>query len=112
MGSRTNFIVKQEQGYVTLYSHWGGDSKMKDLAYALDKAKPRWSDVGYATRILFNALQSEHESETGYGIYAGERGGEESYEYTVIDFTDQSVRVDGTTVPFNLFIEYQLGVRV
>jgi hypothetical protein len=113
MGSRTNFVVKQgETNFVTLYSHWGGDEKLTDLAHALRKAEPRWSDMGYATRILFNALQSDHNSETGYGIYADEHGGEESYQHTVIDFTNQTVSVDGTSHPFQTFIDFYIGATV
>jgi hypothetical protein len=113
MGSRTNFVVKQGEGrYVTLYSHWGGDEKLIDLAHALRKAEPRWSDYGYATRILFNALQSSHDSETGYGIYADENGGEESYQHTVIDFTDNTVIVDGVKNSFQTFIDFYIGAIV
>jgi hypothetical protein len=105
MGARTNFIVKQgDSRFVTLYSHWGGESKLQDLAYALKKAEPRWSDYGYATRILFNALQSNHDSETGYGIYADEFGGEEEYESTIIDFTNQTVIVNEEVFSFLDFI--------
>jgi hypothetical protein len=112
MGSRTNFIVKQGEGvYVTLYSHWGGDSKMKDLAYALKKAEPRWGDVGYATRILFNALQSDHDSQTGYGIYGDSTGGEESYDHTVIDFDAEIVYVNNHPIKFNTFIEAYSEVK-
>lgn len=113
MGSRTNFVVKQgEDRYVTLYSHWGGDEKMLDLAHALRKAQPRWTDYGYATRILFNALQSDYDSETGYGIYADENGGEESYQHTVIDFTDYTVIVDGAKHSFETFIEKYSGATL
>jgi hypothetical protein len=105
MGARTNFIVKQgENRFVTLYSHWGGESKLQHLAYALKKAEPRWSDYGYATRILFNALQSDHDGEAGYGIYADEFGGEEEYESTIIDFTNQTVIVDEQVFSFTDFI--------
>jgi hypothetical protein len=106
MGSRTNFIVKQgENRFVTLYSHWGGGSKVTDLARALDKARPRWHDYGYATRILFNELQDNHDSETGYGIYADEFGGEENYESTIIDFTNQTVILEGEELSFSTFID-------
>jgi hypothetical protein len=106
MGSRTNFIVKQgENRFVTLYSHWGGDTKITDLARALAKAEPRWSDYGYATRILFNELQTDHNSENGYGIYADEFGGEESYESTIIDFTKQVVVLNEDEISFSTFIE-------
>ena len=105
MGARTNFIVKQgENRFVTLYSHWGGESKLQDLAHALKKAEPRWSDYGYATRILFNALQSNHDSETGWGIYADELGGEEEYQSTIIDFTNKTVIVDEKVFSFTDFI--------
>ena len=105
MGARTNFIVKQtENRFITLYSHWGGESKLQDLAYALKKAEPRWSDYGYATRILFNALQSDHDSETGYGIYADEFGAGEEYQSTIIDFTNQTVMVDEQVFSFTDFI--------
>ena len=112
MGSRTNFVVKQgETNFVTLYSHWGGEEKLLDLAFALKKAEPRWSDYGYATRILFNALQSDHDSETGYGIYADENGGEESYQSTVVDFTDNTVILDGVKIPFQTFINIYSEAR-
>jgi hypothetical protein len=105
MGARTNFIVKQgDSRFVTLYSHWGGESKLQDLAYALKKAKPRWFDYEYATRILFNALQSDHDSENGYGIYADEFGGEEEYQSTIIDFTNQTVIINEEVFSFLDFI--------
>lgn len=106
MGARTNFIVKQgPSNFVTLYSHWGGDSKLKNLANALKKAEPRWSDYGYATRILFNALQLSHDGETGYGIYADEFGGEEEYQSTIIDMTNQTVILDGHSISYKDFIK-------
>ena len=106
-GARTNFIFKQsgDSKFVTLYSHWGGDTKLQDLAHALKLAEPRWLDEGYATRIMFNALQSNHDSETGYGIYAGGWGGGESYQSTIIDFTNQTVILDEVPIPFTQFVE-------
>ena len=46
MGARVNFVFKQDESgkNLTLYSHWGADSWEVDLAYALDKARPRWDD--------------------------------------------------------------------
>ena len=106
MGSRTNFIFKQgDSKFVTLYSHWGGDTKLQDLAHALKLAEPRWNDDGYATRIMFNALQSNHDSETGYGIYADELGGEEEYQSTIIDLVNQTISLDEVPIPFTHFVE-------
>lgn len=113
MGSRTNFHFKQGENYFTLYSHWGGDSKVSDLAYAISKAKPRWGDDSYAARIIVSQLiGSDWESETGFGLFAGEHGGEESYEYTLVDFNDNTVTVDSLTKPFQEFCDYHLGATV
>lgn len=110
MGARTNFHFKQGDNFITLYSHWGGDSKMKDLAYAIAKANARWDDAGYATRIMVSQLiGNSWDSETGYGLYAGSVGGEESYEHTIIDIDNQIVIVDGEPKPYKQFISYHLS---
>jgi hypothetical protein len=85
MGARTNFHFKQGDNYLTLYSHWGGDSKMQDLAYAISMAEPRWDDIG---------------------LHADAIGGEESYEHTIIDLDNKVVIVDGQPKPFKDFISY------
>jgi hypothetical protein len=109
MGARTNFHFKQGDNYVTLYSHWGGDEKMFSLASAIKKAEPRWTDTGYATRIIIsNLIGSSWDSETGFGIYADNVGGEESYQHTVIDMDNQLVIVDGHSHSFSSFCEYTL----
>jgi hypothetical protein len=111
MGARTNFHFKQGDNYVTLYSHWGGDTQLLDLAVALKKATPRWGDIGYATRIVISTLiGNDWNSETGFGLYAGEIGGEESYHHVVIDMDNQIVIVDGHSHSFDSFIEYQMEV--
>lgn len=107
MGARTNFHFKQGDNYLTLYSHWGGDSKMQDLAYAISMAEPRWDDIGYATRIMISVLIGDSwTSETGYGLHADAIGGEESYEHTIIDLNNKVVIVDGEPKPFKDFISY------
>ena len=110
MGARTNFHFKQGDNFITLYSHWGGDSKMQDLADAIAKASPRWDDISYATRIMISQLVGESwNSETGYGLFADAIGGEESYEHTVIDLDNKLVIVDGQPKTFKEFISYQLS---
>jgi len=107
MGARTNFHFKQGDNFITLYSHWGGDSKMQDLAYAIDKARPRWDDTSYATRIMISQLIGESWSnETGYGLFANSIGGEESYEHTVIDVDNKLVIIDGQSKSYEEFISY------
>jgi len=109
MGARTNFIFKQGDNYLTLYSHWGGETKMIDLALALQKAKPRWQDSSYGTRIIVSQLiGNAWDSETGFGLIAGNEGGEEEYSSTVIDMDKQLVIVDEHPHSFDSFIEYQM----
>ena len=44
---------------------------LENLAAAVEKARPRWSDEGYATRIAISRLVADDwTSETGWGIYA------------------------------------------
>jgi len=57
---------------VWLYSHWGGYSRVEDLAKALEAARPRWSDPAYATRIAMSSIIGESwNQELGFGISAG-----------------------------------------
>lgn len=72
MGDRANFAFKQSNGNtIVLYGHWAGHGMLENLAAAVEKARPRWSDEGYATRIAISRLVgTEWTSETGWGIYA------------------------------------------
>ena len=108
LGSRTNFNFKSNGHDVVLYSHWGGSSKLTDLAYAIDKARPRGYDNHDAIRIAVSQLIGDQwDSETGYGLSV-DIGGEESYDTTTIDFENQVVIHNGSPVPFETFISYHL----
>jgi hypothetical protein len=104
MGARTNFTFKTDTGLITLYSHWGGDSKKHDLANALEKANGRlqMGDMGYALRIIIsNLIGTEWDQETGFGLYIGDEGGEEQYEPVTVDLTNKTV-IDETGI-HNIF---------
>ena len=112
MGARTNFTFTTDTGDLTLYSHWGGDSKMQDLAFALDKAMPRikMGDIPYALRIAVSYLIGpDWESETGYGLFVGIEGGEEQYEPVTVDFTNNTVTHNETSHAIEDFIKYNQG---
>ena len=73
MGARINFVFKdaEDQAHVVLYSHWGETEWQRDLAMAINHAKPRWSDVAYFARMVISYLmQDDVLGETGFGIYA------------------------------------------
>jgi hypothetical protein len=115
MGARTNFTIvttEDPNQNINLYSHWGGDSGIMDLAMALNKAMPRirMGDTAYAARIIINALQEDHDSETGYGLYVGEVNHEEQYEYKEVDLINNTVTVGDLTKPIDKFISYHLDM--
>lgn len=115
MGARTNFHFKTNTGDLTLYSHWGGESKMQDLAFALNKAMPRLSmgDTSYGLRIaVSNLIGPDWDSQTGYGLFVGEEGGEEEYAPVTVDLTNNTVIHNGSSHTIESFINYYLGANV
>jgi len=70
MGDRANFAFKQtDTNTIVLYGHWAGYNMLANLAMAVDKARGRWADESYATRICISQLVgSEWNTETGWGM--------------------------------------------
>lgn len=70
MGDRANFGFKQSNGEtIVLYGHWAGYEMLKQLANAIEAARPRWNDESYATRIAVSQLVGDSwNSETGWGL--------------------------------------------
>lgn len=111
MGARVNFVLKAystEQAHVTLYSHWGETTWREDLAMALDKAEPRWTDGSYAVRIVVSQLIGDQwDKQTGYGLFTSVDGEDLGDTTVVVDFTNQTVSDMGNEHSFTSFIEYQ-----
>ena len=72
MGDRANFGFRQSNdNVIILYGHWAGYEMLDRLASAVEKARPRWTDEAYATRICISRLiGDEWPQETGWGISA------------------------------------------
>jgi hypothetical protein len=83
-----------------------------DLAHALNAAMPRirMGDTAYATRIIINALQEDHDSEIGYGLYVGDVNHEEQYEYKEVNLINNTVTVGNLTTKIDKFIAYHLDM--
>lgn len=108
MGARTNFHFKTNEDTLTLYSHWGGEGRKKDLARAMYAALPRKGDKPYALRIMVSQLiGTSWDEETGYGLFLNEpAGAEESYGHLEINLDNWTVTDDGNTVSIEHFIRY------
>jgi len=114
MGARINFVFKtyeSEKAHVTLYSHWGETTWRQDLAEALNKAEPRWTDPNYGVRIVVSQLIGDRWNDPyNYGLFTSVDG-EDLWDTTVIvDFVNQTVNDTGHEHSFNAFIEYQSEV--
>lgn len=91
MGDRANFVFVQPNGEsIVLYGHWAGHNMLHKLADAVLKAKPRWSDPSYATRIAVSQMVGDQWSmETGWGLQVNEIADNE-HRIPVIDFIQQT----------------------
>jgi hypothetical protein len=110
MGSRTTWEIRThaDSPSIYLYSHWGGESKWSDTVGALRAAEPRWGDSSYGARIFISQIIGAHwDSETGFGITAGENGSvpfEESYFSILIDFSSRTVIAGDRFYDFSEFL--------
>lgn len=108
MGARINFVFKDDlNSAVVLYSHWGETEWRRDLAMALDHAKPRWTDSSYATRMIISYLmQDSILEETGFGIFSVTGPNYHMGDTTVIvDLINQTVIDDqNNTVSWETFL--------
>jgi hypothetical protein len=116
MGARINFVFKDrgDKPAVVLYSHWGQDEWQRDLAMALDHARPRWSDEAYVTRMIISYLiQDSILESTGFGIYAINDTSSDLGDQTVIVDIIQEVVIDGNVkADWDLFVQAYKPVAV
>jgi hypothetical protein len=91
MGDRANFVFVQPNGHsIVLYGHWAGHNMLANLAEAVAKAQPRWSDPSYATRITISQMVGEGWAmETGWGLQVNEIADNE-HKIAVVDFLQQT----------------------
>lgn len=52
-----------------LYTHWGAETLVEDVANALLRGRDRWDDPPYLARIVFcEMLHGDTDSTSGFGI--------------------------------------------
>jgi len=91
VGDRANFVFVQDSGEtVVLYGHWAGNNMLNNLAEAVFKARPRWGDDSYATRIAISQMIGDSWSyETGWGIQVNSIADNE-HKIPVINWKDRT----------------------
>jgi hypothetical protein len=108
MGARINFVFRDREDTpaVVLYSHWGETEWQRDLAMALEHAKPRWEDTSYFTRMVISYLiQDSVLGETGFGIYAiNDITRDLGDETVIIDMTNKTIMNHHVSVDWDNFV--------
>ena len=91
MGDRANFGFRDRKGdTVYLYGHWAGHNMLANLAEAVFKARPRWNDASYATRIAISQMVADDwNSETGWGLSVNLINDNE-HKIAIVDFNQQT----------------------
>ena len=75
---------------------------LANLAEAVAKAQPRWSDPSYATRIAISHLIGDAWTfETGFGLHVNEIGDNE-HKIPIIDFTQMTFSLHSEDSFYNL----------
>ena len=109
MGDRIVYTFKYSDGNeISLYSHWGGYDRYKNLAYAIDKARPRWNDETYAARIMIsNLIGPDWDQETGYGLWPeGEVITSGDHDDIIIHLDSNAVEDETGWHEFDEFIDF------
>jgi len=108
MGDRIVYTLKQKDGNgLSLYSHWGGYERYTDLANALEKSRSRWNDESYCARIIISNLIGEGwDSETGFGLWAGDDNGGGDHPAITIYLDIKQVEDESGWHTFDEFISY------
>jgi hypothetical protein len=109
MGDRANFGFRDsKENIVFLYGHWAGHRMLENLADAVEKARPRWSDEAYATRIAISQMIGEEwPSETGWGISVNQLADNE-HKVPIIDWKNKTFTLmeeDLKTVVFSTTLD-------
>ena len=116
MGARINFIFRESEDKpaVVLYSHWGQDEWQRDIAMALNHARPRWGDTSYLTRMVISYLmQDSILDETGFGIYAiNDITQDLGDQVVIIDIVQETVIDGNVKADWDLFVQAYLPSSV
>jgi hypothetical protein len=109
MGARTNYTIITTDNplqNINVYAHWDGEESVANMQQAIRTAMPRINDVSYCTRILVDQLTKHgRDSETGYGLYVGEVGHEEEYDYKEINLVDKTITVGQMRFSIDQFVQ-------
>ena len=92
MGDRGNICIREAEGAIFLYTHWGGSEIAKTAQKSLKRGTERWDDPAYLTRIVFDDMVDGDRGTSGFGISRGICDNE--YPIVVLDTDKQQVRFE------------------
>lgn len=96
MGDRANVVIVDDttdlssKSAIFFYTHWSGEELPATLKAGLDKGESRWDDPSYLARVIFQAIISDDDEVTGYGI-STMLCDNDSYPLLVVDVRRQVV---------------------
>jgi hypothetical protein len=103
MGDRANygFVMNADNDIMYLFCHDIGDHMVKRLARCVKKAKDRWHDPDYASRIVVsNIIETGWSQNLNYGFTVNQIRGNE-HSIPVVDFYKKTVILYKKDAPIN-----------
>lgn len=111
MGDRAvaGFKANSKSETIFMYRQWGGSDQNEIFANALEKARPRWHDDSYGSRIMLSQMIGDDWSgELGYGIYVGGTAHGADYNYILVaNFETKMVEIRENDNSDNLIAEIE-----
>lgn len=102
MGDRGNIVVQDRDGKIYLYTHWYRYDLANRLRKALSRARDRWNDTPYLTRVIFDDMVDGDRGLTGFGISPVLTDGDETF---IVDTENQTVNGK----PFSEWVKVENG---
>lgn len=116
MGDRSSIIIRQhdfgnDQG-IEIYGHWAGTDIVNNLPKAITRARDRWDDESYFTRIIIHNILEDiavANSSLGCGIeitdnYQISNHADLEYNPVIIDRVNQQVLIGQNIFSFESII--------
>lgn len=115
MGDRSSIIIRQhscDNKGIEIYGHWAGIDIVNNLPKAITRARDRWDDESYFTRIIIHNILEDiavANSSLGCGIkitdnYQISNHADLEYNPVIIDHVNRQVKIGQNIFSFESII--------